>query len=26
LLSTATWQGMMAHNLSTIQKALVKAL
>jgi manganese/zinc/iron transport system substrate-binding protein len=25
-LSTATWQGMMAHNLSTIQKALVKAL
>jgi len=24
-LSTATWQGMMAHNLSTIQKALVKA-
>lgn len=25
-LSTATWQGMMAHNLSTIQKALVNAL
>jgi manganese/zinc/iron transport system substrate-binding protein len=25
-LSTATWQGMMAHNLSMIQKALVKAL
>jgi manganese/zinc/iron transport system substrate-binding protein len=25
VLSAATWQGMMAHNLSTIQKALVKA-
>jgi len=25
-LSTSTWHGMMAHNLSTIQKALVKAL
>ena len=24
-LSTATWQGMMAHNLITIQKALVQA-